>query len=245
MSTTKRQNQILDLLHANGFMTVNKLSELMYTSPSSIRRDLTHLENISLVRRTHGGASLFRELNQAVPLNSRMSQNIAEKRRIAKTAASLLQDGQTIMLDGSSTAGFLVPYIARHKDMILFTNTMLTAINAVNYGIKTHCLGGCSVNQSAVLSGEQAYLAVSGIHPDILFFSSKSLDREGMIYDPIPEENHIRKIMLKNATYRVFLCDSGKFGSRSLYSLTSINDIDACVFDKSWPELKTTCKILF
>ena len=245
MSMTKRQNEILDLLHENGFMTVEKLANVMFTSQSSIRRDLTKLQNLSLVRRTHGGAEALGEINDAVPFNSRMAKNVSEKRKIAKVAQVLLKDGQSVMLDGSTTAGFLIPYIAKHKDMIVFTNNMLTAISSVNYGIKTYCIGGLSVNQSVVLSGDAAYRAIADIYPDILFFSSKSIDKDGGVYDPIPEENYIRELMLKNAKYRVFLCDSEKFGKRSLYKLTDLDKIDACVFDKPFSELKTKCKVLF
>lgn len=244
MSISVRQKQLLDLLEERGFLTVETMAQLTFTSQSSIRRDLAKLHNLSLIKRTHGGASLLREINQAVPLSSRMTQNIAEKRKIAKIAASLLEDGQSVMLDGSSTAGFLVPHIAKHREMMVFTNNMLTATNAVNYGIPTHCIGGFSVNQSAVLSGTEAYRAVEKISPDILFFSSKSLDKSGMISDPIPEENYIRSIMLENATKKIFLCDSGKFYTRSLYKLTNIENIDACVFDKPFPELTAKCDIL-
>lgn len=243
MSISKRQEEILELLNEHGFLTVDRLSTLTYTSPSSVRRDLTHLQTLSLIKRTHGGASIFNAIHQSVPLNSRMSQNISEKRKIAKQAAALLRDGQSVMLDGSSTAGFLIPYIAKHEDMIVFTNNMLTAINAINYGIATHCTGGFSVDRSAVLSGAQAYRAVAEIHPDIFFFSSKSLSKAGIISDPISEENYIRTLMLKNAKYSVFLCDSEKFGTESLYQLTSIDEIDACVFDKPFPELRAKCQI--
>jgi len=244
MSISKRQEEILELLNEHSFLTVEKLSEMTYTSPSSIRRDLTKLQNLSLIKRTHGGASIFNAINQPVPLNSRMSKNITEKRQIAKKAATLLHDGQSVMLDGSSTAGFLIPYIAKHKDMIVFTNNMLTAINAINYGIATYCTGGFSVDRSAVLSGVQAYRMVAEINPDIFFFSSKSLRKDGMISDPISEENYSRTLMLENAKFSVFLCDSEKFGTESLYQLTSLDKIDVCVFDKPFPELKTKCQII-
>lgn len=245
MNITKRQERILELLEEQGFMSVERLSQATYTSPSSVRRDLAHLQNLYLIRRTHGGASIFKELNRAVPLTSRMEKNIVEKRKIAKNASALLHDGQTVMLDGSTTAGFMVPYIAKHKDMILFTNNMQTAINAVNYGIQTHCIGGTSVNGSVVLAGEQAYSTVVNIYPDILFFSSQCVDREGNIYDPILEENHIRELMLKNAACRVFLCDAEKFGQRSLYRLTSVDDIDVCVFDRPIGEFQTKTKVIW
>ena len=245
MSITKRQEQIMELLNNEGFMTVDKLAELTYTSPSSIRRDLVQLQNLSMLKRTHGGASLLNGVNQPVPLKSRMAKNISEKRKIAKSAAVFLQDGMSVMLDGSSTAGFLVPYIAKHKDMIIFTNNMLTAINAISYGISTHCIGGESVNHSAVNCGPQAYNAANAVTPDILFFSARSLDKYGNISDPIAEENYIRSIMLMRAKKKVLLCDSEKFGTSSLYRLTTIDDIDACVFDRPYSELVTKCKIIY
>jgi DeoR/GlpR family transcriptional regulator of sugar metabolism len=85
---------------------------------------------------------------------------------------------------------------------------------------------------------------VEKINPDILFFSSKSLDINGVISDPIPEENYIRSIMLENATRQIFLCNSQKFYTRSLYSLTTVDKITACVFDKLFPELCPKCDIL-
>jgi DeoR/GlpR family transcriptional regulator of sugar metabolism len=245
MSITKRQEQILELIHENGFVSVDALAQMTYTSASSIRRDLANLQNLSMIKRTHGGASVLSSVNQPIPLNSRMEKNIAQKRHIAKLASVFLKDGQSVMLDGSSTAGFIVPYIAKHKDMIVFTNNMITAINAINYGIFTHCIGGYSVNKSAVTSGAQAYSAVANITPDILFFSAQSLDANGSISDPIPEENYMRSLMLERAKMSVFLCDSEKFGTQSLYHLTNINKIDACVFDKKFAELKTKCKVIY
>lgn len=243
MSISKRQEQILELLNENGFMTVDRLSELTYTSASSIRRDLTKLQNMYFIKRTHGGASILNN-NQVASLNNRLSQNTVAKRKIAKKAETLICDGQIIMLDGSSTAGFLIPHIAKYKDITLFTNNMITAVNAINYGIKTHCIGGSSVNYSAVLSGPQSYKAVCEIHSDILFFSSYALDKNGIISDPTEEENYIRSLMLANTKQSVFLCDSEKFNRRSLYTLASINDIDVAVFDTKRVDLKTKGKIL-
>lgn len=245
MSITKRQEQILSLVNEKDYMSVSRLAELMYTSESSIRRDLTVLENNFLIKRTHGGASALHNINEPVPLRSRMKKNIQQKRYIARLASDFLHDGQSVMLDGSSTAGFLVPYIAKRKGIILFTNNMQTAINAVGYGIETHCLGGVSVNNSAVVSGEMAYRAAQSINPDILFFSSQCLDDGGMISDPIPEENHIRSIMLERARESVFLCDSDKFSTRALYTLANIDKIDVCVFDSPYTALKSKCKIIY
>ena len=70
---------------------------------------------------------------------------------IAKKAAAMLSDGQSIMLDSSTTAGFLIPHIAKLRDVTVFTNNMITAVNAVNFSIDTHCLGGHAIGGNAEL----------------------------------------------------------------------------------------------
>lgn len=244
MSISNRQKQILDLLNENTYMTVDRLSKSTFSSPSSIRRDLTKLQNMCFIKRIHGGAEILRGTNSPAPFDNRLMQNAAGKRLIAKKASEFLSDGQIVMLDGSSTAAFLVAHIAKFKDITLFTNNMLTAVNAINYGIKTYCIGGKSINNSVILSGEQSYKAANEIHSDILFFSSHSLDKNGIISDPTEEENYLRSIMKKNSSKSIFLCDSGKFNRKSVYTLTSLNDLYAAVFDKPYIGLTCKCKML-
>ena len=240
---TDRQNEILDLINDHSFLTVAKIAELTYTSESSVRRDLARLESLYCIRRTHGGACALDDVNRPAKLDDRMNKNTLAKRVIAKKAAAMLSDGQSIMLDSSTTAGFLIPHIAKLRDVTVFTNNMITAVNAVNFSIDTHCLGGHAIGGNAVLSGEDTYAAISRLRPDILFFSSQCIDRDGLITDPTPEENYARRLMLESARKRVFLCDSGKFGSRSLYVLTSVEDIDVCVFDAPWDDFRGKCEV--
>ena len=244
MSISKRQEQILELLQENISLTVEKLSELTYTSPSSIRRDLTKLQNLHLLKRTHGGASLPETTSKIIPIENRMEINTAAKKKIARKACSLICDGQYIMLDSSSSASFLIPYIAEHKNVTLFTNNMLTAIDAVNHGIKVHCLGGYNTNNSFTLSGPDCYRAVSEIHTDIFFFSLNSLDKDGIISSPSEDGVYIRKLMMKNSDKSVFLCDSQKFNNSSTYTFSSINDVDVAVFDVPYKELNAKCEII-
>ena len=238
MSTHERKKQIINLLEENRFLTVKKLSQLTFISESSIRRDLCDLQKQGAVQRTHGGAVLAETVERLPSLSNRMTKNTVGKRKIAKRAASLLCDHQIVMLDGSSTASFLVPYLARHKDITLFTNNMSTALHAIELGIDTHCIGGHSVNLSAALSGEQAFQAVMRLHPDILFFSSQCLDESGEITDSNHEENYLRVLMLEAAKKTVFLCDNEKFGTSALYQLTTLDRVDCAIFDEDYPSLK-------
>ena len=244
MSISKRQEEILTILHEIRHISVEDLAKITYTSPSSIRRDLTHLQNISLVKRTHGGVSIVGDGTDVAPLDYRMTQNTLAKKKLAKKASALLCDGQTIMLDGSSSASFMIPYIAQHKDVLLYTNNMITAINAIGYGIKTSCIGGVSVNGSAVLSGVESYRTVSSLNIDILFFSSYGIDERGIITDPTEEENYLRSLMIERAGRSVFLCDSEKFGRRALYTLTELESVYAAAFDMPYEALRAEKTIL-
>ena len=77
-----------------------------------------------------------------------------------------------------------------------------------------------------MLSGLEAYRGISGIYADILFFSSQSLDKNGVISDSTEEENYLTSLMLNSSQKRVFLCDSGKFNTHSLFTLAAIDDIE-------------------
>lgn len=243
MSITNRQNEILEILSNSNYISVNELARMTFTSPSSIRRDLTYLQNNGLVKRSHGGVTLPTPISGVASFYSRKQKNVSAKRLIAQKAASLLHDGQKILLDGSSTVTFLLPYIAKLNSVTLFTNNISTALNAIELGINTHCIGGQSVNGSAVLSGTEAYQYVSSLYVDIMFFSSQSLDKNGIISDSTEEENYLRSLMINASAKTVFLCDSEKFNTRSFFTLTTLDKIDIAVFDKTFPDLQCNCQI--
>lgn len=230
MSRAERQRLIVELLQQCKFLRVEELSQLLYTSPSSIRRDLSVLEAKRQVRRSHGGVTLFEE--ETAAFDVRIRKNIVGKKRIAKKAAALLQDNLSVMLDGSSSAMYMLPYLKEHKGITVFSNNLKTVSGAIEAGLRTYCLGGEALDKSAVLSGTYTDEAAEKIYPDLLFFSSQCLSDEGEITDSSETENRLRKIMLRNAEKTVFLCDSDKLGKRSLHRLCHIGDADYVFFDQ-------------
>ena len=244
MSISERQNEILKIIGENTYASVNDLSRRTFTSPSSIRRDLTHLENLGLLTRSYGGASLPEINGRVAGFYNRFTKNVKEKRAIAQAAASLLKSGQSILLDSSTTASFMIPHIAKIDSAVIFTNNLEIAISGVKQGICTHCLGGASIDGSVSLGGSRTYKALSDISVDIMFFSSQSLDRDGLISDSTEEENYVRQMMLTRAKTKVFLCDSTKFEKRALHKLAMLDDVDFAVFDKAFDGLKTSATVL-
>ena len=244
MKLSTRQKELLNIISETGYVSVEELAHRTFTSASSIRRDLANMQTLGLVKRTHGGVSLPEMYGSVAGFYNRSQRNVKEKRLIAGKAAALLKNGQSILLDSSSTASFLLPYIAKLEGATVFTNNLETAISALKMGISTHCIGGCAINGSVSLGGTQAYKALSDIHVDILFFSSQSLNREGVISDATEGENFVRMQMLTRARTTVFLCDSEKFNTDSLYTLAPLDRIDFAVFDKPFEGLSTTATVL-
>ena len=244
MSISERQKQILEILNARTYISVNELAKLTFTSASSIRRDLSYLQDNGMVKRLHGGVSLSEPINNVASFYDRAHKNVKGKRIIAQKAARLLKDGQSVLLDSSTTATFLLPFIAKLCGITLFTNNLTTALSAIELGINTNCLGGHSVNGSSSLSGPETFKALSDITADIMFFSSQSLDASGNISDSTQEENFTRKVMLSSSKTKVFLCDSEKFGTSTTYKLCTLEDIDYAVFDEEYKDLNTNCKLL-
>ncbi len=226
MTKSSRKDLIVNMIAERGYISVKDLSKLTYTSESSIRRDLQDLENNGVVSRIYGGVKLRESSNIAAPFEKRIQKNHIEKNKIAKKAASLLKDDMTIILDGSSTALYMLPYIETLHNPIVFTNNMYTAQKSIEKGIKTYCTGGTSENNSCVLTGFFAESNIKNISADIVFFSSMALSGDGIISGCNEHETTLRKIMIASSGTSVFLCDSSKLNTRSLFALCHVNDID-------------------
>ncbi len=217
---------ILQKLQETGFIGVNDLAKMFYTSPSSIRRDLARLENKKLITRTYGGAMPSGNTNALTPFDSRKTMNAEQKRKAAQNASFLLHDSMTVMLDGSSTAMQMLKFIKNHKNIKVLTSNVSTFIDGIAMGLDISLLGGTPSADVATLAGDIAEESVRKFFPDILFFSSKCINHNGDISDPIERESSLRKVMLEHAKIRVFLYDSGKLGTTSFYRLCNVRDID-------------------
>ncbi len=226
MGNNTREQIILQKIQDSGFISVNDLAKMLYTSPSSIRRDLAKLEHKKLITRTYGGAMPIGNSNALTPFDSRKTMNAEQKRKAAQNASFLLHDSMTVMLDGSSTAMQMLKFIKPYKSIKVLTSNVSTFLDGVSMGLDIHLLGGTPTADIATLAGDIAENSVRSFFPDILFFSSKCINHNGDISDPIERESSLRKVMLEHAKIRVFLYDSGKLGTTSFYRLCNVRDID-------------------
>ena len=244
MHWTPRQQQLLEIIKEKQYAGVEELAQLTYTSPSSIRRDLTCLQNAGLVRRMHGGVMLPEPVAGVAGFYSRCNANAREKRAAARRAATLLRDGMTVFLDSSSTSTYLLPVIAACSDITVCTCNLQIALDGLQQGVHIVCLGGEPIADRPTLSGPLTYRAITERMADVCFFSAKCLDENGIISDPTEEQNYLKQLMMRSSRTSVFLCDSTKFGSRSVYTLCSLDRIEYCAFDRPYEALHCACTLL-
>ena len=236
MFKNERKNEILKILSAQGYMTVAELSKLLYTSESSIRRDLVDLERETVVVRSYGGVELAKSNARSVPFALRLHSRIREKKLMAKKAAELVKDKDIVFLDQSSSALFLAEELFRTKRVTIVTNNLEILCAEQPAGITVYSTGGRVSGYRRCLIGESATDIFANMRADFAFFSSKALSPEGVIYDNTLEEVKVKKAMMAYAAKQVFLCDSEKFEKYAGYKQCDLAAVDAMISEAPVPE---------
>ena len=143
MLLNDRQRELLAEVEARRQVTVERLSQVLYASPATIRRDLALLSENGYLQRVRGGAVYNMDETADPPLLLRMNRDVKEKASVARVAGRLLQDGMTLFLDSSTTAAHLCPEIACHRGMTIITNNMRVFTGLLDApGVRTILCGG-------------------------------------------------------------------------------------------------------
>lgn len=236
MSSNLRHKEILNILNETGSVSIRELKKQLYVSDATVRRDLAELEKAGALKRVFGGAKQILETNNQVPLFIRESLDSKAKSEICRQAATLIKEGSTIFIDGSSTAMYLVKYIANIKDIVVVTYSIKTAELMCKNHIKTYCAGGLMLENSLVCTGSKAIEFAKSINTDIAFVSCKGISDSGKFTDTSEEETAIRKAFLENSRTIVFLMTKNKFGSTYMHTLCNIDEVDYLFSDGEIPE---------
>ena len=235
MTVYQRQQKIMNYMKEEQFSTVKDLAKLVYASESSIRRDIKALESAGYVKQTYGGIVLADRGEDVVPIRLRDSANSAIKDQLAKIAASYIKDGDTIFMDGSSTVRRIAKHLGNFKNLKIITNNVDILQECKNDNVKIYCTSGLYLPKSNICIGPSAEQFIKHIHADTLFFSSQAISLDGMISDSSEEESSLRRVMLNNATTKIFLCDSSKLGKKRTFRLCDRKEVDRIICDAELP----------
>ena len=225
MEFKDRKKDIIDILYANGRVSVTELARALFVSEMTIRRDLSELEKDGVLKRYRGGAVLTAASSE-MPISQRFFVDETEKIYLSKKAISFLSDNLTIFIDSSSTCHYIIPYINRFKNITIITNSVNALLIASKSQIPCVLLGGKYYCQDMCFVGSIAEQYANEVNVDVAFFSSLGLSEEGIISDTDIEQTMIRKIIMSHSKKNIFLFEMSKLNITYLYTLCHKTDVD-------------------
>lgn len=225
MRLNERQTKIVEVLKERKRMSVVQLAKQFFVSEMTIRRDLKLLEEESYIVRYNGGAMIKNGDGDIMPIKYRRLLHIKQKTNLAKMAEKYLKDSINVFIDSSSTCMYIIPLIAEHKDIHIFTNSVQTVIAAAERGIKCTLIGGNYYKYDMCTVGSIAEEFLRGINADIAFFSSAGLSDDGFITDHDELQTAIRKIVMSKCDTNIFLFDNHKLHKKYIYTLCHKDDV--------------------
>ena len=237
MLAIERRNRILARLRAEKHVVVSELAKQFEVSEETIRRDLDKMEKEGQVVKSYGGAVLSENGAAELPFVVRKRSNVAEKQKIAELAASLVSDGDAIILDASSTAVFIARKLKTKKNITIITNSVevLMELSDVT-GWRILSTGGTLKENSCALIGPQAEEMLASYHVGKVILSCKGVDEDGGFSDSNDSHASLKRKMLACGAQKIFAVDSSKFGKRSFIEISGFEGIDAVLTDKRPPE---------
>jgi DeoR/GlpR family transcriptional regulator of sugar metabolism len=236
LATAERRQRILGLAQARGQVLVTALSDEFGVSEVTIRGDLTSLARRGLLIRTHGGALLPERAPVELTFATREVSNVELKRRIGFAAADLVLDGQSVVLDASTTAlqvaGALRSQTGRH-DVTVITNGVQTALALLDApGISTILTGGQLRATAVSLTGALGSDLLGRVHAAVGFFGAIGLTVSHGLTDVNLQEIEMKAAMAAVCERVVALVDHTKLGQVGLATFAPVAMLSMVITDQ-------------
>ena len=231
MLALERRNLILEKLQAEKRVVVSELSQLYEVSEETIRRDLDKLEKEGLATKSYGGAVINEDVSIDLPFNIRKNQNVSGKQQMADIAASLVQEGDHIFLDASTTAVFKA--LKEKERLTVITNSMeiLLELSDVS-GWNIISTGGVMKEGYLAFLGSKTEDAIRSYYVDKVIISCKALDHEWGIMESQEAFGTTKKAMIASGREKILVVDSTKFDQTAFSVAGKLRDIDVVVTDR-------------
>lgn len=232
MLAVERRNLILEKLQDERKVVVSELSALFDVSEETIRRDLDKLDRQGLAIKSYGGAVLNENSGLDMPFNVRKKRNSRAKQEIAVLVSSLVQEGDHIIVDPSTTAVAVVKALKNRKKLTVVTSSIEVLIELSDVsGWEVICTGGTLRENYLTLAGARATDVIRSFNADKVILSCKGLDLEKGVTDAHEMLSQLKQAMLQSARQRILAADHTKFGNVAFSRICELADIDVVVTD--------------
>lgn len=232
MLQLERIQILLAYLERKNSATVKQIAKEIYMSETTVRRDLKHLEEQGLVKRSYGCAVLAKFSGKTIPFDYRRNEFKTEKHKIARLAATQIKKGETVFLDESSTSCSVVQYLKEDMDITVITNSLILASLLYEKNIRCYCTGGLLYRNTFSFLGKFAENMIKNIYADKFFYSTAGISSDGMITDKMEDTVMLNRLMIERSEKKIFLCDHSKFGKKFTFLLSDISNTDLIITDQ-------------
>ncbi|HEY9291257.1 MAG TPA: DeoR/GlpR family DNA-binding transcription regulator [Microlunatus sp.] len=221
---------MVDHLIEVGSESAKQLAARFDVSVMTVHRDLDELEQRGLVRKFHGGASVTRTGSYEIAAAIRRRLAAAQKQTLAMAAVQTVRDGQSIMVDDSTTAATMVDQLIRRASTVRVITNYLPSLVSLSRSTRVvgQAIGGEYDRSHESYLGVGAVEAVRALRPDVVFVSSTTADGTA-IYHQEERIVALKQEMLRSAHRRVVLMDETKLGAGSLYRVCDWELIDELI----------------
>lgn len=248
MLTNERQQIILNLLEEKQTIRIQEVIDVTNASESTIRRDLTELENARKLERIHGGATIRGRRLHELSVLDKTAKNLHEKQMIAQLATSLIQEGDCIFLDAGTTTLQMVPRL-KDKKVVVVTNGLTHVETLIENGIPTYLTGGYVKGKTGALVGTQTIQSLQNYRFDKCFLGANGFDQTFGYTTPDPEEAAVKRQAIGVSKQVYVLADQTKYAEVSFSNVASLSQATLITTNLKEADLnslskKTTVKVV-
>lgn len=233
MIPRERQEFIKTVILQTKSVQVSKLATDLGVSEETVRRDLIDLEKEGIIKKVHGGAVLSNRVQAKVDNYMLKNVFVENKQNMANIASSMINTGDSIFLD-SSTTTLALAEIIKFMDITVVTNSIDIAhcLSERDSNVNLLFAGGRLLKARGCFIGNQTHEFLKNYSFDKLFFSCKSIDKDAGITDSDDAEAEIKKLALSNSNKRILMADHSKFNRISFAKICQVNEITTLITDK-------------
>ena len=229
MLPDERRRLITRRLRENGSVAVAELEAEFGISPMTARRDLDLLQRSGVARRTHGGAVLPVLSGHEDSFQQRLEVAVAAKERLAAAALGLLEPGEALFIDSSTTGYFLARQIVRAKLRCTILTNAVPIMQLVSEGdapqVDLIAAGGTLRRLTRSFVGPLAMRAIEAHFADHVAFSVRGLTGDGHLTDPDPLEAEVKRAMIDRARQAILLVDGSKLDRPALTEIATVDRV--------------------
>jgi DeoR family transcriptional regulator, aga operon transcriptional repressor len=237
MSTKNRLDQIKKFIEQNQRVDIEEISREFDISTATARRDLDQLSEEGLIQRIHGGATALRKAPPELPVHLRGIRQAEEKACIGRVAAGLINDGDTILMEGGTTVYEVAKNLFDKKNITVITNSIMVAnIVSDQPEINLFVLGGFLRRSEQITYGLYTEQILSDLYVDKVFMGVRSISpRRGIALDFLPDLS-TERLFLKKGKEVIIVADHTKFMQEATTTIGRLSDIHHIVTDNKTPE---------